>query len=234
MKSRSRSPSLPLWLKLVSSAWLVVLVPVYWMEHGPANFLWLSDIALLVTVLALWLENRFLVSMMAVGVLLPEIFWNLDFFTRLLAGHDVLGLDATAYMFSPQIPWLTRGLSLFHVFLPALLIFALLRLGYAPRAFAAQVLLVWLVLPVSYLISDPQRNINLVYGLSEVPQTWLPDWLYLLAMMLLYVLLVSGPTHLVLKHVLVTRRGSGATGRESSPPAPEGTDSRESDPADTR
>ena len=64
----------------------MIVMPVYWLEYGPANFLWASDIALLVTTVALWQENRFLISMMAVGVLLPELFWNIDFFARLIAG----------------------------------------------------------------------------------------------------------------------------------------------------
>ena len=194
-----------MWLKLACTAYLAVLVPVYWIEHGPVNFLWLSDIALLVTTVALWRESRFLVSMMAVGVLLPDLLWNVDFFAHLLTGHDVFGFDATGYMFSPQIPLLVRSLSLFHVFLPVVLMYALLRLGYEPRAFVAQVLLVWVVFPVSYLVSGPERNINWVYGLTEVPQTWLPDGLYLLVLMLLYVLLVCVPTHLLLKRVLPSR-----------------------------
>ncbi len=47
-----------------------MLVPVYWLHHGPANFLWACDIALLVTVAALWRASRLLASMMAVAVLL--------------------------------------------------------------------------------------------------------------------------------------------------------------------
>src|SRR5262249_40872039 len=50
------------------------------------NFLWFSDIALLVTMPALWLESPLLASMMAVAVTLPELAWNLDFFVRLTTG----------------------------------------------------------------------------------------------------------------------------------------------------
>ena len=87
------------WIKIAYTIFVCVLVPIYWVERGPANFLWLSDIALLATVPALWMENRFLTSMMAVGVLLPELAWNLDFFLRLIAGFDVIGLNGTGYMF---------------------------------------------------------------------------------------------------------------------------------------
>ena len=87
------------WIKLPYTLFVCVLVPVYWVERGPANFLWISDIALLVSVPALWMENRFLTSMMAVGVLLPELAWNLDFFLRLITGYDVIGLNGTSRSF---------------------------------------------------------------------------------------------------------------------------------------
>jgi hypothetical protein len=98
------------WIKIPYTIFVCVLVPVYWVERGPANFLWLSDIALLATVPALWMENRFLTSMMAVGVLLPELAWNMDFFLRLITGFDVIGLNGTGYMFG------TRYTSLFKFF----------------------------------------------------------------------------------------------------------------------
>jgi hypothetical protein len=211
---QNHSPAcLSLWLKLAYSAFVLVLIPVYWVEYGPVNFLWLCDIALLVTYVALWLKNRLLISMMAVGLLLPELVWNADFFSHLFAGHDMFGFDATAYMFSPDIPLYVRSLSLFHVFLPIVLVHALLRLGYDPRAGLAQTLLAWIVMPVSYLVSGPDRNINWVYGLTEIPQTWLPGGFYVLAVMLVYFLLVIWPTHLVLKYLLKYR----STGLQARP-----------------
>lgn len=194
---------LPLWFKLVYTIFVMLLVPVYWFEHGPTNFLWASDIALLVTVVALWRENRFLVSTMAVGVLLPELLWNIDFFARLITeGDGVLWFEATRYMFNPDIPLYVRGLSLFHVFLPAVLIYSLLRLGYDSRGLLAQCLLAWLVLPISYFFTDPTRNINGVFGFGDTVQTAMPGELYLLLLMLLYPLLLYTPTHLILKKCL--------------------------------
>ncbi|MBA3486512.1 MAG: hypothetical protein H0T88_04875 [Lysobacter sp.] len=46
---------IPLELKLAYTALVAVIVVVYWFKYGPANFLWGSDIALLLAVLALWL-----------------------------------------------------------------------------------------------------------------------------------------------------------------------------------
>jgi len=38
---------IPLGLKVVYTLFVCALVPIYWREYGPANFLWFSDIALL-------------------------------------------------------------------------------------------------------------------------------------------------------------------------------------------
>jgi hypothetical protein len=50
---------IPLWLKVAYTAFVAVLVPYYWHTYGPVNFLWFCDIALLVTLAALWLESPF-------------------------------------------------------------------------------------------------------------------------------------------------------------------------------
>lgn len=194
------SSHLPPWLKLAYTIFVVLIASVYFVEYGIQNFLWGSDIALLVTVFGLWLENRFLISMMVIGILLPEFFWNLDFFTYLIAGHDVLGFNLTAYMFDPNRLLLLRCFSLFHVFLPIVLFYAVLRLGYDSRAFRAQCLLSWIVLPVSYFFTDPERNINGVFGLGAEPQTMISGEAYLLLIMLLYPLLLYLPTHLALNY----------------------------------
>lgn len=191
--------AIPLWLKIAYTLFVAVLAPVYWVHYGPAHFLWASDIALLAMVAALWRESRLLTSAVAVAVLLPELAWNLDFFIRLVAGHGLTGLDATAYMFNPAQPLWLRGLSLFHVFLPLLIVWMLCRLGYDRRAWLAATLVSWVVLPATYLIADPARNINWVFGLGDTPQTWLPAPLYLMGLMLLFPLCVYLPTHLVLQ-----------------------------------
>jgi hypothetical protein len=200
-KNRNASVCLPFWLKVFYTLFVMLLVPVYWIELGVANFLWGSDIALVVMVFGLWSESRFLTSMMAVGVLIPELYWNIDFFTHLIAGKDVLGLNATSYIFSGDKSLLVRGLSLFHVFLPVVLLFSLRQLGYDSRGFIAQLLLTWVVLPASYLFTEPAKNINWVFGIREIPQTWMPEIIYLLLLMILFPLLIFWPTHLLLKTV---------------------------------
>lgn len=204
---------LPFAPKLALTLFVAVLVPVYWAHHGPAHFLWASDVALLLALVALWRESRLIAGTAAVAVLVPEAGWNLDFFTRLVAGRDVLGLNGTAYMFDAGEPLTLRALSLFHVFLPVLLLWLVWRLGYDRRALPAAILLAWAVLIASYLLTEPEKNVNWVHGLGDPPQSWLPPGLYLATMLLLYPLCACLPAHLVLKQM----RGPACVGKAPGP-----------------
>ncbi len=188
---------LPLWLKIAYTVFVLILVPIYLKHWGVGNFLWFSDIALFGTLVALWLESSFVASMMAISILLPDVVWNVGFFGRLLTGRNVGGL--AAYMFDSRKPLYVRALSLFHVFLPVLLVWLTYKLGYAVHAWIAQTLLAWIVLPLTYLLTDRAENVNWVHGPSSKPQTVMPPRLYLLLVTLFFPLLVYLPTHLILR-----------------------------------
>lgn len=190
------SGQIPLWIKLIYTLYLAVLVPVYWAKYGPQNFLWFSDIALLLAAAALWMESPLLASMMALAVTLPELAWNAGFFGRLLFGMNMGGLSG--YMFDARTPLYLRALSLFHVILPILLVWMVYRLGYDRRAWLAQTLVAMLVLPATYWLTSPEHNINWVFGPGSRPQTRMPPLLYLGLMMVLFPLAIYLPTHWVL------------------------------------
>lgn len=187
---------IPLWIKILSTLFLCVLVPVYWIHWGPRNFLWFSDIALLATAIALWLESALLASMMTLAIALPELAWNADFFGRLVTGRHILGLSG--YMFDVRKPLFLRALSLFHVVLPVLLLWTVHRLGYDPRALAFQTVAALVILPVTYALTDPADNINWVYGPGRKPQTWTSPRAYLALVMLFFPVVIYLPTHLLL------------------------------------
>jgi hypothetical protein len=187
---------IPLWLKLGYTAMaLLVLVP-YWFRYGPRNYLWFSDVALILLVPALWLESAWLASTVAVGMLALELFWNLSFAGRLLGPRWSTGL--TDYMFEGARPLWLRGLSLFHIVVPAVTLYLLLRLGYDPRALPTMLLLGWPVLLASYRFADPRENLNWVLGLGTRPQTRIAPRHFLLLMLAGYPLLVWLPSHLLL------------------------------------
>lgn len=189
-----------IWIKILYTLFVCVFVPAYWIELTPVNFLWASDLALLVTVPALWLENRLLVSMMAVAVLIPEMLWILDFFARLIGGVDTIPMAGTRYMFDTNtVPHYIRTLSLFHIFLPVVLLWAVYRLGYDHRAFIMQTFLAWIVLPISYWLSPVEKNVNWVYGFGAEPQTWMPQPLFVVFLMVLIPTVFYVPAHFILK-----------------------------------
>jgi hypothetical protein len=199
MAPGSNQPLIPLWLKVVYTAFLAVLVPYYLWFYGPANFLWLCDIALLVTLAVLWLENSFLASMQLVFVLVPNLVWLADFLARVLTGHFLT--HWTKYMFRADVPLVIRALSLYHCWLPFLLLYLVWQLGYDRRGWLAQTLLTWVVLPICFLFTNPDRGLNGVFGTTgeQDRQTWMAPELWLVLLMLAYPVFLYLPTHLLLK-----------------------------------
>ena len=191
---------IPFWSKALYTAFLCVLVPVYWIHWRPKNFLWFSDIALLTTAVALWLESSLLASMMLLAIALPELGWNADFFGRLLTGRHVLGLSA--YMFDHETPRFLRALSLFHVALPIVLVWLVARLGYDERALVAQTAVAWIVLPLTYWLTSEDDNINWVYGPGTRRQSWMPPLAYLALLMVVFPVVFYLPVHLLLRALL--------------------------------
>jgi hypothetical protein len=201
---------IPLAVKVAYTAFVCALVPVYLYYYGPTNFLYFCDVALLMTVPALWLESALLASTALVGILLPQLLWQVDFIGGLL-GHYPVGM--TKYMsdaFQSRERFVLRGLSFFHFWLPLLLLYAVWRLGYHRRAFTVWTALAIGLMLVCYFLmpappppkDDPNLpvNINYVYGLDDDagPQQWMPPlaWLGLLVLGLPLGLFL--PAHLLL------------------------------------
>ncbi len=183
----------PLWLKLALTCFVAFLVPYYWQQYGWQNFLWLSDISLFLTVAALWRRSRLIISMMAIGIMPLELFWNLDYFTRLISGIQLTGLSE--YMFDDSRPLLLRAVSLFHVALPVIWIIYLRRWGYDRRALAMQTLLLWTTLVATRLLTRPDDNVNWVFAPYSMGWAWLSEWAWLVAFMAVVPLAIHWPLH---------------------------------------
>ena len=201
---------IPVPVKIVYTAFVAVLVPYYWVTYTPWNFLYFCDVALLLTLVAIWTEHALLVSMSSVGILLPQTLWLLDFLLRAVAGVHLTGM--TAYMFDPALPLFVRGLSTFHGWLPFLLVYLLSRVGYDRRAYRVQAILaVALLLVCFYVAPKPPPstefpshavNINYVYGMDDKrPQTFMAPELWLLLMMVVNVVVLYLPTHVILEKI---------------------------------
>jgi hypothetical protein len=202
----SQSHRLPLALKLALSAFVVVQVSFYWSAYGPTNFLYFCDVALFLTLISVLTEKPLPASMAAVGILVPQLLWVVDFVGTLF-GHPLVGM--TGYMFQQSQPLYARAISLFHGWLPFLLLFVIHRLGYDRRALPAWTVLAWgLILIAYFLLPAPPApldhpnlpvNVNYVYGLSDDrPQEWMPPLAWLGLMLAGLPLLFYLPTHLLL------------------------------------
>jgi hypothetical protein len=134
---------------------------------------------------------------LTVAVLLPELLWNVDYLLRLVLRRRITGL--TDYMFEPERPLLLRGLSLFHVPLPLVLLWLVAAYGYdASVGLSGAVILAAIVLPWSRFVSTPDKNINWTYGLGARRVSW-PGWAWVSALFLAFVVLVFVPTDLLLR-----------------------------------
>jgi hypothetical protein len=153
-------------IKIFQTVFVAVMVPVYWWQYGPQNFLWISDTALIVGTVALWREDRLLASMEALSVFVFEIAWGIDMVLKLIVGGKFLGLSD--YMFKSEIPLWIRLLSLFHLWMPWLLVWMVLQYGYDRRALVLQTVVWWIVVVCSYMLATPDNNINLVLGVGAV------------------------------------------------------------------
>jgi hypothetical protein len=194
-------------IKLLYTAFMAVLIPVYLRQYGPTNFLYFCDLALLFTLAGLWLDNPLLISMCAVGLLLPQTLWVIDFIFNLFGLHTT-GL--TDYMFDRKRSRFLRGLSLFHGWLPFLLVYLVWEMGYDSRAFVAWTIVSCIVLPVCYFFMPPAQpdagltpvNINLVWGFDDrKPQTWMPANAWFALLFFGLPVAVYWPTHLMLQYL---------------------------------
>jgi hypothetical protein len=177
---------------------VVVIVPVYFVKYGPANFLWFSDIGLLGIAIALWVESPLLGSMMALCVLLPETLWLLSFLTG-VATRGRAATTLAAYMFDSRIPMYLRALSAaFHVALVPGALWLVYRYGYDSRALGAQWLLTLIVFPITWWLTPRAKNINWVYGFGHPPRSPFGPVAHLVLMMVAYPTLIYLPVHWLL------------------------------------
>jgi hypothetical protein len=169
----------PLWLKIAYGVFVPFLIVVYWPRYGPFEFsLALRSCALHGRRRG---DLRIAASRQHAGGRRPAA---RDFLDRrfLLLGR--FGL--TSYMFDKQYPLWLRGISLFHLALPPTLIWMLWKFGYDPVAFPLQIALTWAVLLFCYAFTDPEKNINWVFGPGEKPQKKIPRLQYFAILMVVH------------------------------------------------
>lgn len=206
--SRSR---IPLVVKVAFSLFMAVMVPCYLYQYGPLNFLWFCDVAMIVTLFALWLESPLLAGSQATAILLPQLAWNIDYVIHLLTGKSpIFGL--TNYMFDDHITVFNRFLSGFHGWLPLLLLWLVWKLGYDRRSWYVANFISMSVLMLSFFLvtTDDEAgagNVNKIFGFVDgATQTWMPPVAWLGTLILIQVFVISLPSHFLLSWLMPARR----------------------------
>jgi len=167
----------------------------YWSTWGAATFLRLCDIAVILTSLGILLKNRLLISSQAISSIVIFMLWDFDVAWRLIFRKHLIG--GTEYMWDNRFPLFMRLLSLFHLFLPVLQVWALSRVGYERRALRLQVLIAGIVLTTSYFVRS-DLNLNFARRDPFCDTALGPVFLHLPLTLTALVCLAYWPTHRLL------------------------------------
>jgi len=187
---------IPAWARWAAVIWLAIWVPTYLYVWGASSFLFLCDLALLLTCIGLVTGNALLLSSQAVSSLVVDAVWFADISSKLLFGRHFL--SGTEYFFDARYPLGVRLMSTFHVVLPVILLLALSRTGYDSRALRLQSLIAWLVL-IASRFAGPQKNINFAFTDPFFRRSWGPAPVHLAVILLPLILLIYVPTHVLLR-----------------------------------
>jgi hypothetical protein len=183
-------------LRWVALAWMIVWLPAYILVWGWPNLLHLCDIAVIFACTGLWFGNSLLLSSQAVSLLTAGVLWCADAGWRLFTGRYLVG--GTEYMWDVQYPLWVRLLSLFHLGLPIVLLYALRKTGYDRRALATQSAIAAGLLAISRFW-PPQLNLNYAYQDPLFHRTWGPAPLHLTVTLVVLIVVLYLPAHLLLK-----------------------------------
>lgn len=184
-------------VRWAAMSWLFVWGPTYAVVYGFGNFVHLCDVAVILTCVGLWRGSALLLSMQALNILI-DLAWDLDLGWRLATGRHLLG--GTEYMWEAKYPLPVRLLSLFHLALPVVLLWALRRVGYDRRALAFQSAL-GLALIAGGRALAPEVNINYAWEDPFFHRGWGPAPLHVLVIFAGLLAVVYLPAHGALSRV---------------------------------
>lgn len=185
--------------------WLAVWIPAYWHAWGPANFLHLCDLAVFLTCIGLWTSNSLLLASQAVSSIVVDLIWTADAASAVFSNHQLIG--GTEYLLDQHIALWIRLLSLFHIALPALLLWALTRVGYDRHAWSLQTAIVVATF-VASRFTNSAANINYAFRDPFWHKQLGPAPVHVLLCILAMAIVVYLPTHLILLRAYCRRAGN--------------------------
>jgi hypothetical protein len=195
----------PDWLRWTALVWLVLWFATYWRAWGPANFVHLCDIAVILTCIGLWSNSALLISSQAVSSLVVDTMWAVDVVSTIAFGRHVFG--GTEYLFDAHYALWVRLLTLFHVAMPALLIWAVHRLGYDRRGWALQSGIAAAAFAAARFTS-PAQNINFAFSTPIMRRQLGPAPVHVAISVAFMIFVVYWPTHWALKKLFAAPGGA--------------------------
>ena len=178
--------------------WLIVWIPAYWKVWGWQNFLHICDLSLALSCAGVWFGNSLLISSQALAAIPADAAWCLDAGWRLFSGHHLFG--GTEYLWDERFPLWVRLLSLFHLFLPFILVWACTRVGYDRRALKLQTMITAALLGGSRLLG-PVSNMNYTYRDPIFYKALGPAPIHV-AIIFSVMVILFWPVHLVLRKAI--------------------------------
>jgi len=189
-------PGFPAWVRWGAVAWLIFWMATYWRVWGPHNFVYLCDIAVILTCIGLWTNSALLLSSQAVSSLIVDTMWAVDAASTVLFGRHIFG--GTEYLFDSSHALWVRLLSLYHVAWPVVLLWALRRTGYHRRGWELQAGIVTAAF-IAARFTPAAQNINFAYRLPVVNRAFGPAPVHVAVSILFMIFVVYWPTHWALK-----------------------------------
>jgi len=183
-------------LRWVWLAFVVVWAPTYVIYWSAADFLYLCNLAVILTCAGLWLGNRLLLSSQAVATIVIGPLWVFDVVWGLVThGRQLIG--GTEYMWDVSRPLWVRMLSFDHLAVPLLTLWGVRKMGYDRRAWGFQAAFAGVALMASRIV-DPAKNMNFAVKELVTYHTWGPMPVHLLVVWSVLVLVVYWPVHRLL------------------------------------
>ena len=190
---RSGAAAFPI-LRWVALVWLLVWTPVYWRAWGWQNFFHFCDIAVILGCAGIFAGSRLLISSQCVAAIVPQAIWCFEICWRLATGKVFFG--GAEYMWDSSVPLFVRMLSLFHVALPVVLVYAVARTGYDRRGFSLQIAIAAGTLVISRAFG-PALNLNYAFVEPLFHRTWGPAAVHLIAVLAFISIVFYLPVHLL-------------------------------------
>jgi hypothetical protein len=192
-------------LRWIALAYVVVWVPVYAVYWDWQHFLYLCNVAVVLTAVGLWFADPLLLSSQAVGSLVIGTIWGLDLaWGAMNHGSGLTG--GTEYMWDAASPLWVRMFSFDHLAVPVAALWGVWKIGYDRRAWIFQSGVAAVVLVAGRIIA-PGHNLNFVEKELVTSHTWGPAPVHVAFIWTVLVFLVYWPVHAMLARLAPQRRG---------------------------